>query len=828
MRNNKTSVFLPCHARIRLKAAVRCLAIATLAWVCPTLAHADSVGVIGNELNPTGLIPGIMTDPLGSSLIIQYPRLPTGLLKAKSFSYPQLTQDLDHPAWWRSAWVDVGFITDLANTSAASFSDYGDWSSGFVASFGFWAENRENANYVEGTAGSIGRSDEYYDLQFGRFGLLSIDLSYSGAPHVISTNARLLWHGGGTDSLTLPPGITPGAVRPQQAEAAFAETHESRLSVTRTKTGMGLTYSPWESWEFFFNAANEWREGTKPIGSAFWFPARGAADLVQPTKYQTTDLSVGMRFKGEEFQANLSYAGSLFRNDITSLTWENAGLGLPPGSFVPERGRIALEPDNDYHTVKGDFAWAAFSDVRFVASASYGAMSQNDVLLPPSINGGSSPVDLGSWNTIAALSRQTAKAAIETITGFAQLRWTPKPTIGVTIEARYRDEDNQTDYLAYNPLTLQYGYIGLDGALSRIYDPATPGSNVTIRNVPFATDELKLTSKLDYRISTRTRVNLSFAHEELDRLYREVLESNDDIVEVQLSSTGHEWGTVRISYAFATRSGSPYVSDPYSFARSVSLPGYIPRAPDGDLPLTLGPFRKYDVADRDEHTVKAQSNFISSEREDFQLTGSYRRLDYDADYGLSALDTYDVNVSYTNQLSNALTLVAFYGFQFHQRQAATITPLRTASSDDSAGGPNYPLSNAWNERVRDANHVLGANLNYQMQRLSVDLNYLYSTATSGFAYSYAGLGAIAGTLTSLEAGTAFPDQRFDHHLFEASVGWTYSEKVSLRWYYRLEQEQLDDFHYTRLTNVIGNHLFDGSVPEAYTAHVVGSFVQYRF
>ena len=657
-----------------------------------------STGVIGNELNPTGLPPGITTDPLGASLFVQNPRLPTGLLKARPFLYPQLSQDLDHPSWWRSAWVDVGFITDLANTSAASFSDYGDWSSGLVASFGFWAENRENANYISGTAGSIGRSDEYYGLRFGRFGLLNVDLSYAGAPHVISTNAKLLWHGAGTDTLTLPPGLTPGAVTPQQAEFAFAETPESRLSFTRTKTGMALTYAPWESWEFFFNAANEWRDGTKPIGSAFWFPARGAADLVQPTKYQTTDLSAGVRFKGEEVQANLSYAGSFFRNDVTSLTWDNPGLGLPPGSFVPERGRIALSPDNDYHTVKGDFAWAALSDVRFTASASYSAMSQNDTLLPPSINTGLSPVNLGNWNTVAALTRQTAKASVETITGFAQLRWTPKPTLGVTVEARYRDEDNQTDYLAYNPLTMQYGYMGLDGALSRIYAPATPGSNVPIRNVPFATDELKLTSKLDYRIATRTRLNLSFTHEETDRLYREVAELNDDIAEIQLSSTGHEWGTVRVSYAFADRSGSTYLSDPYSFARSTSLPGYLPRAPGGDLPLTLGPFRKYDVADRGEHTVKAQSNFILSEREDLQLTGSYRRSDYDADYGLRALDTYDVNVSYTNQLSNALTLVAFYGFQFHQRRTATITPLRTASSDDSAGGPNYPLSNAWSER----------------------------------------------------------------------------------------------------------------------------------
>ena len=145
-------------------------------------AHADSVGAIGNELNPTGNIPGIANDPLGNSLILPYSHSPSGFLKAKPFLYPQLIQDEKYPSWWRAAWADVGYIADLSNTSAATFSDYGDWSSGIVASFGFWAENRENANYVSANAGSIGRSDEYYDLRFGRFGVLNVDLSYTGAP----------------------------------------------------------------------------------------------------------------------------------------------------------------------------------------------------------------------------------------------------------------------------------------------------------------------------------------------------------------------------------------------------------------------------------------------------------------------------------------------------------------------------------------------------------------------------------------------------------------------------------------------------------------------
>ena len=819
---------MTCTDAKRLSSGVLLVAVAVAA--VPASGRADSsiaaTSILGNQLNPTGLIPGIATDPRGMSQFVQFSRSPTGLLYPKPFILPEMTQSESDPAWWHSAWADVGFMSDLSNTSAASFLEYGDWSTGLVASFGFWAENRENANYIAGTAGSIGRRDQYYDLKFGRYGLLNVDLSYDGIPHVLATNAKVLWNGAGTDNWTLPEGLTPGETTAAQAQAATQQTAESKLGITRSKAGIAVTYTPFVAWEIFVNASNEWRDGSRPIGSAFWFPSRGAAQLAQPIKYRTLDLSSGVRFKGEEMQANLTYTGSFFRNDLATLSWDNPGLGLTPGAFVPQRGRITLAPDNDYHVIAGDFAWAT-TDVRFAANLSYGKMEQNESLVPPVVNEGFIPIDLRNWNTADALGQKTADAIIESFNGFAQVRWTPNAKLGLTFETRYRNDDNKTSYLAYNPLTTQYGYVGLDGALSRIYLPAAAGSDVPIRNIPFATDELKLTSKLDYRLSDRTRFDVSWIHQEIDRRFREVTRTNDDVFAGQISTLGHDWGTVRLSYSFADRNGSAYIVDPYIFARSSSLTGYIPSRPDGDAPYALGSFRKYDVADRSEHAVRLQSNFILSERTDLQLSGAFKRADYAADYGLRALDTFDMNGSLTSQVSDVLTFSAFYGFQSHHRDVASINAARSSSSDDSAGGPNYPLSNAWTENADDLNHVFGVNADYRIGDVTLDLNYTYSLSTSEFAYSF-GPGAISPGLTPLEAGSAFPDQQFEHHVLEAIIGWAYSENISFRWYYRLEHQRLDDFHYEGLVSVVGNHLFLAAVPEDYTAHVLGFFAQYRF
>lgn len=787
-------------------------------------AEITTFSVVGNQLNPTGSQPGLATDSRGLSERVLLSRSPTGLLYLKPPIYPAMTQSESDPAWWHSGWVDFGFLTDLSQNNAASFGEYGDWSTGLVTNFGYRAENRETAAYFSGRAGSIGRADEFYELRAGRYGRFNLGVFFNSTPHLLASNASVLWSGVGTSNLRLPAGILPGAVSAAEIETALKSVAPSRLSFTRDKAGLSATFMPSEDWELYLNLANEWRDGVRPIGSAFFFPSRGAAELVQPIQYRTLEISGGLRFKGDTLQANFGYAGSFFRNDLATLTWDNPALGA--GSFVPEQGRMSLAPDNDYHLVKGDFAWAG-SSIRFASSLSYAVMNQNDSLQPHTINSGFAPVDLSLWNTVAALTRDTADASIETFDGFAQISAVPVDDLSLSLEMRVRDQTNTTDFMLLNPQTMQYGYIGLDGSLSRIYNPNTAGSDVPIKNIPFATDKFDITAKADYRVATRTRLNLSYAHKEQQRSYREVATSNDNVFTGQISSMGHEWGTVRLSYEYANRSGSDYVPDPYYFARSAGLPSYVPRA-TGDVPYALNSFRKYDVADRTEHLLRAQSNFILGGRTDLQLSGNYKATDYDAAFGLRTLESFDFNASATSQISAAITLSGYYSFQAHRREVSSINPVRTPSGDDSAGGPNYPLGNAWDETVKDRNHFLGGNIHYELNGISLDLNYTYSLANSEFAYAYASLGAISGALTAAEAGSVFPEGEFRHHVLEASILWPYTERILVRGYYRLEHETLADFHYDGLTNVVGSHIFLGAVPEDYTANVVGIFTQFRF
>ena len=111
----------------------------------------------------------------------------------------------------------------------------------------------------------------------------------------------------------------------------------------------------------FFRFGYEDREGTRPLGATFGYPfperSDGAcrADRVPHLRRQRRRSVQGRNAAGESDLCGI----------VLPQRHPGAGLGqsrsveiLPPGRYIPPQGQMALPPDNDYHTVKGDLAWA--------------------------------------------------------------------------------------------------------------------------------------------------------------------------------------------------------------------------------------------------------------------------------------------------------------------------------------------------------------------------------------------------------------------------------------------------------------------------------------
>jgi hypothetical protein len=343
--------------------------------------------------------------------------------------------------------------------------------------------------------------------------------------------------------------------------------------------------------------------------------------------------------------------------------------------------------------------------------------------------------------------------------------------------------------------------------------------------MPFANDNLKLTAEGAYRIDNHMKLNVSYVLNRIDHSVREVPDADNNITRIQFDATGYSWGSVRLSYQFARLTGSDYDSNPYTPYYSSSLPGYIPATPAGDPAFALSDLRKFDVANRDEHTFHGQGNYIVSPKVDLQLTGDLKIDGYDARYGLRSTTSYDVNTAFNYQMSLSSVFTGFFSLQVQNRGVANINPTGAGTSG-AAGSTGYPLSNAWYEALGSKDYSTGFNARQSWDAVTLTVNYTFTHGTSALRYSYAGTGAFFGLLTPAQAGTAFPNITFGAHTLEANLLWQYSPSLSYRLYYRFDYQDDQDFHYAGLTSVINNNVYLGVVPENFTVQTVGVFVKY--
>jgi MtrB/PioB family decaheme-associated outer membrane protein len=832
-------------ARWLLAAAL--LDVMDLAGAAQALADSSATGYggPGNVLNPQGQLYSRGRDINGLSVLDDVTRTPTGLMYPLPFLTPEMKQSETNPDWWMLRWAEAGYIGTFGkNRGAAALKEYGAWNSGpLLTSIGFMAENRKTALHVSALGQNVGREDQYYQVEIGRYGVFNTLWYFDSIPHTYSTTAKSLWDGVGSNRLTLKPGLTPAQSTATQVNAVAAAADALTLKITREKAGSALSYNVDENTELFMRGSVEMRKGTQPISATFGYPFQnGATQIIQPIDYQTYDITAGVRYKEKNLLANFAYAGSFFHNQNRELVWDNPGLNSinAPGMYIPPVGQLSLPPDNYAHSFKGDMALVMSPASRLTGSLSYTMMRQDDGLLAPTLGSGiiasgSDSINLDQWNSTGALSQRSADAAIDVLNFMVQYQYKVSPDLGLTLEARGRNEDNRTNYVAFNPQTGQYGYIAIDGGLapfipsqSGIYRPNQAGSRVQIRNMPFANDRLTLKAKADYRLDSHLKLDLSYTNDAIDHSVREVTDSNDHIGRLQISTTGYEWGTARLSYEYARRTGSDYMSNPYGAYYSTSLPGYIPATSAGDVAWVLSDLRKFDMADRTQHVVRGQSNYILSPRSDLQVTGSLKLTDYDAAYGLRSTRAWDASTAYSYQLSAATKFTSFLTYQNQNRDVANINASGQGVTGE-AGGRAYPLANGWTETVGSDIYTAGLNGVHSWGDFTLNLDYVFAHAKTAMNYRFASTEAFFNVMSAAQAGSGFPAITYNSHMVKAELRHQLTETVSYRVFYRFNQERVVDFHYTGLTaGTTGDNTYLGVRPENYAAQTIGFFVQYTF
>jgi len=339
---------------------------------------------------------------------------PTGQL----YDQPPVTEEAAPAAV--SGHVEIGILDSEADNPNATFRKYKDPATGVnIQSFGM-EYNSENARFLDISGGGVGRGDQFYSLQFGRYNDWKVKGFYNETTHVFTNTYRNLWNGTGTGNLTLKNYPTNGSatlvpVTPpntgfnatctaQGAGAAFVTncylapalgitapatgvvaatvnaandtaignaalaTPQSDLSLIRKKGGIRADLNLTDNWKTFASFTNEKREGARPFGMVQGGGGGGGnVDIPESIDYNTIDFLAGVNYADALNSANLTAAVSLFRNNISTLTVENpmfiasganSAIALANGAAVTSYPRIQYDmyPDTDFYNLKGEYA----------------------------------------------------------------------------------------------------------------------------------------------------------------------------------------------------------------------------------------------------------------------------------------------------------------------------------------------------------------------------------------------------------------------------------------------------------------------------------------
>jgi hypothetical protein len=689
-------------------------------------ARADSgVGPApGNALNPAPINPTTAGRPMDADGLggrAPASRTPTGLLYDLPLdpgAEPEAKEGDD--SWKFSGFVEAGGLRAGGSNNRQGLRNYKDLGSGlYVNNFGLSAEKRDTARFAEFVGGGVGRDDQFYSFQFGRYNDWKVTGFYEETPQLFTTTYRSLWNGLGSGNLTLsnltPGGTTNAATTQTNIQNALAATNNSDLEAIRKKGGLRFDTNLGDFWKFYASFTDEKRQGSRPFGAVFGGGGGGGnIEIAESIDYDTRDLVAGVQFSDSTSSFNLRVSGSFFRNDVDTMSFQNplfitlnGSTGLTPATFT--QGRFDLAPNNEHYNIKGEYARAlpGFFRGNFTATGALGTMRQNDDLIAPTqfpLTGGTvtaGGVSLANrWNTTAALSRQSADLRIDT--RLADLGLSLKPVNGLDVKGklRYYETVNHNQYQACNPLTGQWGRLLNDGsglslvtasganpnaynaancdlAAAQALNLAPTAGNVPFRSTPYDYQQLTPSLAADYRLGRTSSVNAAIERESYRREFRERDRTWEDKIKLGYVERGAIDGTIRLSYEHDRRRGSEYDSNPYEPFLSASF-GPTPTANGVNMASwfhSIGQFRSFDLADRDQNILNGRVNYALRKDLDGAVTLQLKDAEFPAPYGRTGHQKSNSVTFDLNYVSGpTAVLYGFYSYQTGTMEQKGVQP----------------------------------------------------------------------------------------------------------------------------------------------------------
>jgi MtrB/PioB family decaheme-associated outer membrane protein len=644
--------------------------------------------------------------------------------------------------------------------------------------------------------GSVAFNGEEFRNASARYGVQGrwrVGAFYDAFTYFGSDSAKTVSDGVGTGQLSLPAGWFGAAT------SLLFQTQAAKpvaLKVKWQTTGGDYVLTPREGYELRLHVDHRTRDGLKaqylPFGQEMLFPV--GVFFPQTVDYESNHAAASLSFADKRWQWRAVYELSTFRDALAAMIVPNPfgrslGIPWPAGAFAGypfASGQIGLPPDNSMHQGSLSGGVALTPAMRLTAKVAYTVQSQNEPLLPYTIN--------PNLDVRTPPPRSRAEAEIRRAFANVTLAAHQGKAFDMTASYTYDDRDNRT------PRAL-FSYVAND--VQDQQQPAVPGVSRWIRyNLPHSFTFQQAKAEAGYRVTPRTRLSVAYTGDFRSRTYQEITTSAEHTLRAKVQTTFAR-GSVWVAQIFANRVGADYLD--YAAWNASHTDNYLAAGPQNQS-IEYALLRKFHLADRRRHETKGGATYDLGSHLTADVSGGFARDNYSrSQFGLQRADTLLADASLSYSLPKRLNASLFYAFE-RIRSGQRGYFLFNANENNPA--------QVWTTASRDAVHTAGARLDWQARAT------LKVTASYDLSRGITHIVTAATPFTALAVVTPLPDAHVTTHAASLKLDYALRDNLSLRGGYALERHASDDWRYRNSLTPVAQILGSGEVAPRYTAHVV--------
>ena len=416
-----------------------------------------------------------------------------------------------------------------SGSDAARFQRYRDLRTNRPVLDGLRYTNLTEARGFSVRADHVGFYDQRYRASYNNYGKLKVSFDYNQIPLFYSRDTATLFSTESPGVLRIDDAIQSG-IENKLTTAANVVGQSKRFDLRdrRNVLSVAMTYSLVPQLDWHLSLKNTTKTGSQPWAGTFGFS--DAVELAVPLDTRTTELGTALEWANTRGMARVGYDGSFFHNNVQSLVWDNP-LRLTDSATGPSQGRMSLWPNSNMNSASMTGALNLPGHSRATGYVSLGSWSQNDALVPFTIN-----------TALPAIPLDRASADAEARITAMTYSFTSKPTTMLWVNARYRsyDFDNRTpEFHVANTVTYDTSVAALgEGTTAYSIGRRTFDADASLTPTRFAA------------------FRAGYTREQIKQTFRSFDTTTEDTVRLSADATGVSWLTVRAVYEHARRVGT--------------------------------------------------------------------------------------------------------------------------------------------------------------------------------------------------------------------------------------------------------------------------------